>query len=396
MERTDTKIITSNGILRKRIILFLYTMYFIMKPFYLWSSGLPQISDIILVVLIVISTIMNGFKLQFQSDSKKFLLIGLIFVSYVFIANSFWAMFTNKTDRFLLNSLFYLYNYLVVILIVGLYAIYKERLIKTTYKALLLSVIIQFLLFIIKGGFTGTRMVAEFNNPNQLGYYSLLVLSLLFLLSRKINVNFIWFIIGVFSSLLLAFTSLSKAAILSAVGLTVFYIFSKNKNKKFRRSLKFFILISTVTILLIANFTSVIQDSTLFQSVKKRIASIGKESDDNLDARGYYRLTDYPEYWILGAGEGNYSRFRNHRIEFHSTLGNIQLSYGLIGLMLFLYLIFLALRIDKYKSWYIIMFIMVFGLTHNGIRNSLFWILLALLSIKLPTENISCAKDSKR
>jgi hypothetical protein len=41
----------------------------------------------------------------------------------------------------------------------------------------------------------------------------------------------------------------------------------------------------------------------------------------------------------------------------------------------------IALYKDAFQSWYIIAFIMAYGLTHNGIRNSFFWILLALIAV---------------
>lgn len=95
--------------------------------------------------------------------------------------------------------------------------------------------------------------------------------------------------------------------------------------------------------------------------------------------RGYYRITEYPEYWILGAGEGAYLERFGRIMEFHSTLGNIQVSYGIIGLILFLKFLYLALKNNKFRDWYILFCILIYGITHNGIRNSLFWIFLALL-----------------
>ena len=130
----------------------------------------------------------------------------------------------------------------------------------------------------------------------------------------------------------------------------------------------------------IYNTTQIIQNNSLINSVQRRIQNIGKDSDDNLEGRGYYRIYEYPEYWLFGAGEGEYSRFRYGEIEFHSTLGNIQVSYGLVGILLFINLMRLALKNDRYRSWYILFMIMLYGLTHNGIRNSLFWILLALMA----------------
>jgi hypothetical protein len=107
--------------------------------------------------------------------------------------------------------------------------------------------------------------------------------------------------------------------------------------------------------------------------------SIGHDSDDSLEGRGYDRIWKHPEYWIFGAGEGEYYRF-GVGMEFHSTLGNLQVSYGILGLGLFLIMLFLIMRHDRYQNAYIILFLMMYGLTHNGIRNTLLWILLGLLA----------------
>jgi len=137
-----------------------------------------------------------------------------------------------------------------------------------------------------------------------------------------------------------------------------------------------------------------VSDNALVKSVKKRLESIGMDNDDSLEGRGYNRIFDYPEYWIFGAGEGEYTRFEGFQLEMHSTLGNIQASYGLIGLCLFLCFLFLTIRKDLSGSWYIILFIMTYGLTHNGIRNSLFWILIALIAVHLKSTGKSGLSNS--
>ncbi|GBD74301.1 hypothetical protein TEHN7125_2461 [Tetragenococcus halophilus subsp. halophilus] len=126
--------------------------------------------------------------------------------------------------------------------------------------------------------------------------------------------------------------------------------------------------------------TDFFQENQLMNSVQERVDSIGEDADDNLEGRGYDRLYDHPEYWISGAGEGAYYRFSKSNFELHSTLGNLLISYGIVGLSLFVLMILFVLRNDRFRSAYIVLFLMVYGLTHNGIRNSLLWILLALIA----------------
>lgn len=359
----------------------LYTLYFILKPFYLWDSGLPQISDVIMILLIVLYLIKKRMVFQFDNHIKELILIAFIFVAYVTFTNIIWMLLLNGSSKFFTTSAFYIYNFLVVFILFSLYHDYRERIIEITYKSTLISVVIQMGIYLISGGFSGGRVTGSFNNPNQLGYYALLTLALLLLTSQRLQVKIKWFILGVFSSAILCFSSLSKAAMLSYIGMLCIYVFSKNRNKKLKRN--FIIIISMLAVLIIITGkfnNSLISSNELYNSVKFRIDSIGSQNDDNLEHRGYYRITDYPEYWILGAGEGEYTRFREQTIEFHSTLGNMQVSYGIVGLSLFTGVLLLALRLDKFRSWYIIMSIMIYGLSHNGIRNTLLWILITLIA----------------
>ena len=162
--------------LKDKLIFLLYSLYFILNPFYLWKSGLPQMADIILALLIVVYLVSNKFKISFHRKNSRFLIIGLFFVLWVIIVNLIWALRMQTTNSFLFPTLFYVYNFLVATLVVVLHNEYKEKIIDVTYKSVLLSVIIQTIMFIIGGGFSGSRITGSFNNPNQLGY-SLMIAS---------------------------------------------------------------------------------------------------------------------------------------------------------------------------------------------------------------------------
>ena len=165
-----------------------------------------------------------------------------------------------------------------------------------------------------------------------------------------------WFIVGILSSMILVFASLSKAAILSFIGLLFFFFASKSQNKKFKRKLIVIVAIIFLMVGVIDDATSIIRDNSLINSVYSRIQGIGDDSDDSLEGRGYYRINEYPQYWLFGAGEGEYSRFRHQRMEFHSTLGNIQVSYGIVGSLLFIIFMLAALKNNSYRDWYILFF----------------------------------------
>ena len=117
------------------------------------------------------------------------------------------------------------------------------------------------------------------------------------------------------------------------------------------------------------------------QNVVKRLGNIGQEQDDSPEARGYYRLIRYPQYTLLGAGEGAFRRFpddKGYVRELHSGIATIIFSYGITGALVFF--TFLALVMNRQPWYYILLFmpIILFGLPHQNFRFAHFWVLLGL------------------
>jgi hypothetical protein len=98
-----------------------------------------------------------------------------------------------------------------------------------------------------------------------------------------------------------------------------------------------------------------------------------------LDARGYFAIADgsWLEF-VFGLGaDGVTARLGN---EVHSTFGGVVNNYGLVGLILFMVPIvwWLAILRDAFGLKgvaYIAGPSLLYGLTHNGIRFTPFWLL---------------------
>jgi hypothetical protein len=118
-------------------------------------------------------------------------------------------------------------------------------------------------------------------------------------------------------------------------------------------------------------------------NLNNRLSSIGKSEDDNLMHRGYIRLIQNPQYLAFGAGEGGFERLtqdvEKQGKELHSTLGTILMSYGLVGLSLFALLLFVIFSRAPAASIAYFVPVMLFSITHTGIRSSEFWVYLALV-----------------
>lgn len=375
--------------LEDNIIISLFILYVIIKPFYFWSSGLPQPADFIFVVLILMLLLRIDLGRAFSFLMKqKIFLFSLSFMLWIFLVNSVWTIILN-IPRMMFPTVFYLYNIIVFTTVLILTHRYRQLFIQVFFTAVVLSVSIQFYLFLAAGGYAGGRSTANFNNPNQLGYYGLLALVSILYTQSRIHIHRFLFLFATIASFILVLISLSKAAIVSAfllMPLHILYQLGSIRNRLFIISVTVLILI--VAIFIIGFNLVEISDNPLLEAVNRRLLSIGHDSDDSLEGRGYDRIFNHPEYWIFGAGEGGFHRYTGPLGgEFHSTLGNIQVSYGIIGTFLFLSILFYALKPNNYIDWYLVFAVIAYGLTHNGIRNTLFWILLGCMATHKTTNH---------
>ncbi len=85
----STENIVKKGFLNKTVIFFIM-LYFILKPFYLWESGLPQISDLIILLSLIIYSIKNRFIFRINTYDKTMITISIIFLVYISIINIVW------------------------------------------------------------------------------------------------------------------------------------------------------------------------------------------------------------------------------------------------------------------------------------------------------------------
>ena len=171
--------------------------------------------------------------------------------------------------------------------------------------------------------YPGYRFSLGFNNPNQLGYFSLCGFS--FYLWRAmftdITLKRILILCGYFGFVILSF---SKGAIVSILIAFLLFIY-KSKNSGFG---DFVIFVSASTLAMFA-FPGIGEEAF------NRISNIGGQTDDSLEARGYFVIFEYPEALVFGQGGGSYLD-RGDPHEIHSTYANILVSYGIAGLIGFL------------------------------------------------------------
>ncbi|MCK4441640.1 MAG: O-antigen ligase family protein [Sulfurovaceae bacterium] len=358
---------------------FLYFAFMMLFPFYLFSSGQPQISHMILIVIFgAVFILMFSRFIQAVKENIMF----MIFLIYIIYVNTSWLIITGSVS-FVVYTLFYIFN---ILLFYSTYLLYKEHFMtsENIRNSIFWSLILQFIFLLASGLTFNTRNMLFFNNPNQLGYFSISVINIYFILGvnqikprdsleilKNITVYSIAFLLLVFSS--------SKSALVSYAMFLIFIFYIEmvkrfNTKKLLVALLLGLVVIGTMTMNL-NKIEKVAENTELFS----RTVNAGTEEDDSLAGRGYDRIIQYVQYTLLGAGEGKFTRFplSKHHGELHSTIANILFSYGFIGLLLFISL-FLNPKYHIGRVLFYMSPILLYGLAHNGIRSPLFWIAFAL------------------
>ena len=375
--------------------LYLWFLYPIFYPYYFFSSGLPQPSDVILVILIGVA-LASGWKLHsFDFITKRNSLKA--FVAYVVVVNTIWFLFIDQSNEkpfpSIFHSAFYIYNFFVFVIALLLYERFRLKFVKFTAYSLGISLLVQAVWAVVTNAAV-SRSPLFFNNPNQLGYYALLSGTILTLITSKFRINILFQIASYFSFLLLCLVSSSKAAMAGALLLIVLAFVNQGL-------LNFKQLVAIAVVVLIGNYfvMNIELGKGLFNYSANRFETIGESGDDSAEGRGYDRIINNPEYLFLGAGEGGYYRFETaiELHEIHSTFGTVLFSYGVIGFYLFM-----AFLIQIYKGGRLFNFFyslpaFIYSITHQGLRSTLFWILLAIVCImSLEFKNSIRAKANNK
>lgn len=361
--------------------------YFLLAPVYLWESGLPQVADgvlIVLVVLRIVTRLKNG--VNHGTSIFSFPSSIVCFAFYVAVVN-FTAAILVGDASFVRVTLFYVYNALVAVTVYGLVRQYGAAICLTMFRAAALSLTVQLLALAAQGGLAGAgRQVAGFNNPNQLGAFAVLMYTIVLGAAGSSRVQA--FLAGALLpvSALLVMASLSRAGMLTLPILATAYILYLRRSELASRD-RWVTLLAVSTALLVAWLMVREQiTSGLLGAVDDRWGV--QKADSTLSGRGYDRIADHPEFWLFGGGEGANYRF-GVRIELHSGPGTLIYAYGAVGVVLFLAIIYYALKGNGVFGVVVLAAPIVYGLTHQVLRDTLLWIFLAMLggiTVRLHSE----------
>ena len=354
-------------------------------PVYAFSSGGFQLVDIPLFFIIAGTFFVR--ESEKDRDILKNIYYLIPFAVWVILVNGIYFI-AYGNNWFLVGTIPVIYAIFLMYTFYNIFTkLIRENDIKYIYIGLILSII---LCFTVKGYSEEGRAILSFNDPNQLGYFAVLILSyVIILLSYKAEYKINKFLYTIMDIVIIIaahfflFLSLSRSTMAAFIFLDICLL--KNiKNSRQILQISMAILLMTVFILFLRpNF------------IQERMATRGtqfeeKNMAENLKTRllkpfAHFEGTDF----LFGQGSGTRSnkttmaglKVSQTGIEVHNMFGEVFREFGLIGLSLYLFwLIKFILCVRGVKdSFWVLAGIFTFNMAINGMRWRAFWIFLAFL-----------------
>ena len=373
-----------------RLYHWLFLLFWLLKPFYLWESGTMQISDFVFVLSFFVWIVDKRGLIIIEKPHLYFIL----FVLGTFIINAIHAVL-NADDVFLISSVYYLYNTFMIISV----SEYKENdiFLKGLLKVSYINIFIQLLVMIMDQGryFYGSpRYMGTFNDPNQFAFSIFTSFLLIYVItlyfqsmgkkSKKLLV-FMMFILVFYLIVRSSSTGMLLGISSFVFFLVVYYIFSK-RTPVFTL-FKVLFLVTFVGIITYVLFVGFDLDSINTQTdlVRRLLGKFNKVDANGLRAlieeRGIDKLYNYPVYNIIGAGDGLYGRFVDSAFEVHSTLPGALFYYGIIPFILLITWMWSMLKGTNIAITPVYLALLVESLTLANQRQPVFWMLLVLCGL---------------
>lgn len=342
--------------------------YIFLKMFYFFNEGAAQPADIMLAAVALL--IASPKLIMAFGRSNIALVILLLWIAAV---NFTWALITNKLNMAIPIS-YYLFNIMVAVTVYAVRLRNPDMFDRYVIIAIRIAAVVQLVAVLLDPSF---RPLGTFQNPNQLAYWGLVVLSTYLVIRRNQSYWSDLPFLVILTYCVVA--SLSRAGAVAALLLLAVWFWMILRTP-FRRALGI-----TAGLLLFAAGTQTGYVDDYLNNSATAANFEQREAGDNsslVEERNYDRIVEFYEYTLLGAGEGFYSRFEPTNvvaIEIHSSFGTMLFSYGIVGLALFCAFLWRVIRgLPLALGWYLIPSL-VYGITHQGLRFSFFWVLIGIM-----------------
>ena len=368
-------------------------MAFSIFPLYLLKSGGFQLVDVIIIVLsLIIIKSLDTIEISFG-----IYLIGpfIPYLFWVIVINSFAFMTSASGGGYIIASIQVLYCFFILVLFaVGFRRILVSRNAANFFYISLVAACIT--PWLLKQRTETLRGTLSFNNPNQLAYFSILILFMLILVNcitglqdKKNHFQIISSILIISLTNIFVILSASRAGLISIVLLNIYYIYLIVRNNV---GLLLFLIFSIISLSaffsasMLNNIDAYIPHSSL-DVFTKRLATKPILAVDDIYNRSIEQIKPSSDLMLV-FGHGGWERPNQIDIsdmytkEVHNSILGILSNYGVVGMILFLIgwvLFIIRLGPYPYKS-VLLLPIFIYNMSHYGLRFRLLWMALALLA----------------
>ena len=354
------------------ILRVLLMLGFAISPVYVFPSGNPQPADFIFALAAGVA-LLRVLAIGQRLPKDRLPVPWIALTVWAIVVCLSWGL-ALQSPEFIKHALYWVYNMVIGGLII--YFLSSVRSAESLLSnAIATALVVSGVGVVTDLGF-GTRATGWFNNPNQLAYYSLCALAVLVVLHR-FRVPFKPLpLAGVSAGLLGILAAASLAAMGGLLALGAAYLYAN------RTSLRHSVRLCGVLLLVFMGSIAIEVGSGgyIAENVATRMDRSEAKLESWFEERRYDRVMAFPEYWILGAGEGHFYRFNSHEDgEVHSSLGTMLFSYGLPGVLLLSWVLVAATWRGGLSGWLVLAAPMIYSLTHMGLRTTMFWILIAVM-----------------
>lgn len=329
---------------------WLFLLYLLLKPFYIFESGTLQPSDAILVVCFFYYICISRKSKLFQCSID---IILLIFVAFVFVINLIYYLIYFETE-FIVSSMYYVFNLMLVLVFRTL--VLDRSFLKKLFMVCRINLWVQLGIYVTglgrfyvdANGETG-RYLGSFNDPNQFAFFCFCLVLTMFMITQfdsvDAHINILDYMLLVFMVYVSSSTGMFLAICVFFFSYILTMIFSSagRRNPAKRKQavhVLVTVMIVAIAVLLMKNtLGDIVENSMIYQRIMEKL-SMSETSggttvwqDRNID-----KVYLYPLQNLFGAGQGYYYRFSRAYSsgEIHSTLLSILFCYGVVPLLIVL------------------------------------------------------------
>ena len=374
-----------------RVARYLFLLFILTLPYYLFGSGGIQISTIFLILSFIVGL---AHCLLYVSERKRLTEIfakNRHLIMFFFLAATINMIYTfvMRDSSLLMPNLYLIFNFIAVVLffIVGA----DKRLLRSMKTCFRINIVLQLAIYFLGFGrdYSLDRYMGTFNDPNQFSFFILISLIFMYVIgvvTTPSKSDILFWGIGVVLVLLAASTGI-------LLGMGVFLALLAALNyRKILLWVQFIVIFifAAVGVLMLPlgpqkSTGSTHNEMLFFERISSKFDSIDAESDRTIfEDRVIDRVFYYPQYLLFGSGDGAHERFPKqylYGLEIHSTPIALLFYYGIIPFLFIVYWVWRMVRNADIRIKIALIAILHESITLLNYRQPLMWMLVAFSSV---------------